>query len=100
MTNSQDTETDRPTLGDASHTNPFTGEAFGETQTYDRGKTVAADGGTANSTPTQSKPDDAAHQLRDIDHTPPPGAESANDIYARGGEAGLRGKQIIPENDQ
>ncbi|WP_299234909.1 hypothetical protein [Natronomonas sp.] len=38
--------TERPdTLGDLSHTNPYTGAVFGDTQTYGRGRTVAADGG-------------------------------------------------------
>ena len=39
----------RPELGDVSHTNPYTGTVFGDTQTYSRGRTVAADGGEANS---------------------------------------------------
>ena len=38
----------RPELGDVSHTNPYTGTVFGDTQTYSRGRTVAADGGEAN----------------------------------------------------
>ena len=39
----------RPELGDVSHTNPYTGTVFGDTQTYNRGRTVAADGGEASS---------------------------------------------------
>ena len=38
----------RPELGDVSHTNPYTGTVFGDTQTYSRGRTVAADGGEAS----------------------------------------------------
>ena len=38
----------RPELGDVSHTNPYTGTVFGDTQTYSRGRTIAADGGEAN----------------------------------------------------
>ena len=40
---------DRPTLAETDHTNPYTGEVFGATQMYSRGRTVAADGGEANS---------------------------------------------------
>ena len=39
---------DRPTLAETDHTNPYTGEVFGTTQMYNRGRTVAADGGEAN----------------------------------------------------
>ena len=39
---------DRPTLAETDHTNPYTGEVFGATQMYNRGRTVAADGGEAN----------------------------------------------------
>ena len=35
----------KPTLGDINHTNPYTNRTFGDTQTYDRGRLVAADGG-------------------------------------------------------
>ena len=38
----------RPELSDVSHTNPYTGTVFGDTQTYSRGRTVAADGGEAS----------------------------------------------------
>ena len=41
---------DEATLGEVSHTNPYTGKVFGETQTYKRGKTIAADGGEADAT--------------------------------------------------
>ena len=47
----------RPELGDVSHTNPYTGTVFGDTQTYSRGRTVAADGGEANS---ESRPSSEA----------------------------------------
>ena len=93
MTEHDETQTDeeqyRPTLGETSHTNPFTGEVFGNTQTYSRGKTVAADGGEADVVPEESEAetDENGEVLRDIDHTPPKGAESANAVHARGGEA-------------
>ena len=54
MTQDDTSETeDAPTtLGELNHTNPLTGEAFGATQTYDRGRTVAADGGEAEGRPS------------------------------------------------
>ena len=39
---------DRPTLAETDHINPHTGEVFGATQMYNRGRTIAADGGEAN----------------------------------------------------
>ena len=90
MTDENDTRDGkyRPTLGETSHTNPFTGEVFGDTQTYSRGRTIAADGGEADSVPEEPEADEAddGEVLRDIDHTPPKGAESANAVHARGGE--------------
>jgi hypothetical protein len=45
MTKDTPDENAPTTLGEMNHTNPFTGEVFGSTQTYDRGRTIAADGG-------------------------------------------------------
>jgi hypothetical protein len=92
------------TLGEMSHTNPFTGEAFGDTQTYERGRTIAADGGEADrssaspnerdgsdededGTDAKGESDRREEVLREVDHTPPEGAESANAVHQRGGEA-------------
>ena len=86
-------EGNRRTLGGMSHTNPFTGETFGDTQTYSRGRTIAADGGSDPEREAEADPetDEDGEVLRDIDHTPPKGAESANAVHARGGEAeGIR----------
>lgn len=108
-TDTPETETeDAPTtLGELDHTNPFTGKAFGATQTYDRGRTIAADGGTD---PEREDADAAAgeaaeaeveadadadtdtdadadrEELRDIEHTPPGDAEGTNGVYERGNE--------------
>ena len=60
---------EKRTLGEMSHTNPYTGEVFGSTQTYSRGKTVAADGGEANDGGRRRDGDDET--LSDVDHTPP-----------------------------
>jgi hypothetical protein len=97
------TGTDRSTLGDMTHTNPHTGEAFGATQTYDRGRTIAADGGSDPEREAEAEaaedaePDDVTasaeeptapegDQLRDVDHTAPGDAEGANQVYERGRE--------------
>ena len=93
----------RPELGDVSHTNPYTEQVFGDTQTYGRGRAVAADGGEANS---ESRPSsehgsdggerDAAEaddeESRDVDeetmedvaHEPPGDADGAQAAYDRG----------------
>ncbi|WP_255149730.1 hypothetical protein [Halorarius halobius] len=88
---------DNDTLGEMSHTNPYTNEAFGDTQTYNRGRTVAADGGEAGAaiqpregdTPTGGTPamDEAPDMtLREVDHTPPRNAPAANAAYMEGDE--------------
>jgi hypothetical protein len=100
MTDNQETDSYRPTLGETSHTNPFTGKAFGETQTYDRGKTVVADGGEADDKPAEPRVTETVQLLRDINHTPPEGAESANAVHARGGEASPSGEQAMPEANE
>ena len=69
--------TDESTLGGVSHTNPYTGRVFGETQTYGRGKTVAADGGEADATEdtdpaaSESAPESGSESetLADVPHT-------------------------------
>ncbi|WP_276258193.1 hypothetical protein [Haloglomus litoreum] len=93
-----ETRTAPTTLGEVSHTNPFTGEVFGSTQTYDRGRTIAADGGAdpereaevAEEAADEAAPDggDAPEreELRDVEHTPPGDAEGTNGVYERGHE--------------
>ena len=93
--NTDETETYRATLGETSHTNPFTGEVFGDTQTYSRGTTIAADGGSDPEREAEVETDEDGEVLRDIDHTPPEGAESANAVHARGGEA-----EGVPETSE
>jgi hypothetical protein len=93
-------ETDPKTLGEMNHTNPFTNEAFGATQTYDRGRTIAADGGETEADADESdadadeetaadggsEPEPGSEELRDIEHTPPGDAEGTNGVYERGNE--------------
>ncbi len=54
-----------PTLQAVSHTNPHTNEPFGTTQTYGRGKFLAADGGEPD-----APSEDDTETLEDVDHTP------------------------------
>ena len=98
MTERQDTErTDeeyRPTLGETSHTNPYTDDAFGATRTYRRGRFVAADGGgdpdreyepeAGAETEAEETPD--GDTLQDVDHTPPEDSDGATPVYERGHE--------------
>ena len=101
----------RPELGDVSHTNPYTGTVFGDTQTYSRGRTVAADGGEANSESqppseagasdggeanSESRPSSEAEAsdggerdvdeevMKDVAHEPPGDADGAQAAYDRG----------------
>jgi len=100
MTERQDTErTDeeyRPTLGEMSHTDPYADDAFGATQTYRRGRFVAADGGrdpdresdgdgdAEAEAETEERPDEDT--LQDVDHTPPEDSDGAAPVYERGHE--------------
>ncbi|WP_254761547.1 hypothetical protein [Natrinema marinum] len=82
---SEDNPTD--TMADVSHTNPHTGETAG--RLFDRGPTVAADGGTDRSerTATDSNgrtDDEPTDTMADVDHTPPQDAEGANRVFERG----------------
>jgi len=54
------------TLADVSHTNPYTGRVFGETQAYGRGRTVAADGGEADASDLDGTDGET---LGDVSHT-------------------------------
>jgi hypothetical protein len=85
------------TLGELSHTNPNTGQAFGATQTYDRGRTIAADGGSDpehEAAADGGEPDadveesdvEGPEELRDVDHTPPGDSEGTHGVYERGNE--------------
>jgi hypothetical protein len=90
-------ETAPKTLGELSHTDPFTNEAFGATQTYDRGRTIAADGGsdpereadadaTADGEPATDGGEAEPEELKDVAHTPPGDTEGTNAVYERGHE--------------
>jgi hypothetical protein len=92
-----------------SHTNPYTGDVFGATQTYGRGRAVAADGGrdadrqpedeneneNADANADAEPPADADAEsatMQDVDHTPPDDGDGAAPVYERGheGKEGVR----------
>ncbi|WP_255196061.1 hypothetical protein [Halorarius litoreus] len=83
-------DTDARTLGEMSHTNPYTNETFGDTQTYNRGQVAAADGGEDGAPVEEvddvAEPDDDEQTMQDVDHTPPKNAPSANAAYMAGDE--------------
>jgi len=86
------------TLGEISHTHPHTGHPFGDTLSFERGRTVAADGGERDSRATRDADasdapdgnpegvDDSGASLREVDHTPPAESEGTNSVYERGHE--------------
>lgn len=81
---------DRKTMGDVSHTNPYTGESFGNTVAYRRGSVVVVDGGEADAVSVQNdesgKTAAKAETMGDISHEPPHDAPDPNAVYMRGGE--------------
>jgi len=78
--------TDEPeTLGGISHTNPYTGRVFGETQTYSRGKTVAADGGEADADDgTDPGTDGDSRTLSDVSHAVGDDPDATQRTFGRG----------------
>ena len=84
----------RSTLGEMSHTNPYTDEVFGATQTYGRGRFVAADGGAdPEREPAAEAETEAGETLKHVDHTPPGDSDGAAPVYERGNE----GRDDVPE---
>ncbi|MFB6221890.1 MAG: hypothetical protein ABEH90_10695 [Halolamina sp.] len=80
-------ETNRATMSDASHTNPYTDTAFGETAVYSRGGTdgeAVTDGGHPDES---GNVDGTTATVADVDHTPRRGAPDASEVYERGGES-------------
>lgn len=93
-------ETPTQTMGGVSHTNPETGESFGDSQVYTRGRVAIVDGGRAEAE-NQSEEDKEAHEndeepMGEIDHTPREGAPDTSEVYERGGEG--KGKENQSED--
>jgi hypothetical protein len=78
----------RETMGEVSHTHPYTGETFGTV--YRRGPAVA-DGGSSDPAGTDEDCPEGVDPttgecLGDVDHTPPHG-DTPNDVWERGVES-------------
>ncbi len=94
MKRASDTETDDDSMRTVSHTNPYTGETAG--RLFSRGPTVVADGGQRkgadDENPAATDPQsDADGTMKRVDHTPPEGADDANEVFERGNEHGRDG---------
>ena len=79
-------------MGEVNHTNPMTGETFGDSQVFERGKVAIVDGGEAEATAEDTdEADEDDHEeeepMGDIDHTPRENAPSAEAVYTRGEKA-------------
>jgi hypothetical protein len=86
-------ERDDRTMGEVSHTNPYTDESFGDSQVYNRGRVVVVDGGEA-----EAADEEEEETIGDIDHTPREDAPSTHEVYERGGE-GPDGAETDEEAD-
>jgi len=82
-TNSERTAKQR-TMSEVNHTNPMTGETFGDSQVFERGKVVIVDGGEAESRDEDEDGED--EPMGEVDHTPRKGAPDASEVYDRGVE--------------
>ena len=75
------------TMGTVSHTNPETGESFGDSQVFTRGRVMMVDGGEAERESETEASDEADDQsMGEIDHTPREDAPTVSEVYERGGE--------------
>ena len=97
--NAADASTEpKSTLGDVSHTHPYTKRSFGANFTFARGGAVAADGGRPDVVPEEGEAeesdsddepaasdDDEVATLGDVAHVPPDG-HGANPVFERGFE--------------
>ena len=109
----------RQTLGDVSHTHPYTGTVFGDTQTYARGKVIAADGGAAKAVDRPSSSDgvpapdggeatdeeedaprDVSEEtLKDVDHKPDSEVDATQDTFVRGHEGAEESEESEESDD-
>jgi hypothetical protein len=80
-TDTVDESAPKATMGEFSHSNPYTGETFGAELAFERGPAVAADGGRAGAKEEQEE----AQTMKDVDHEHPhDDADEANRVFARG----------------
>ena len=90
MTENTDTET-QTEMKAVDHTHPDTGRPFGEAVVYQRGPTVAADGGARDEGPEadadaeETIEETGEARMKDVDHEPP-NEEDPNRVFERGEE--------------
>lgn len=78
-------------MRDASHTNPYTDESFGDSVAYSRGRVAVVDGGRADAADEEDEAEtepeaETAETIGDVDHTPQRDAPDASGVYQRGAE--------------
>jgi hypothetical protein len=86
------TQQTRTEMKAVDHTHPDTDRPFGEAVVFERGPTVAADGGTRTTEDEhrtveeeEADRDTDEEQMKDVDHEPPDETES-NRVFERGRE--------------
>mgnify|MGYP000291755842 CR=1 FL=1 len=84
-TNTVDESAPSATMGEFTHSNPYTGEVFGEEMAFERGPAVAADGGRAGAEADAEDDESGEQRMKDVDHEHPHDeADEANRVFARG----------------
>lgn len=77
-------------MREVSHTHPYT-DRGAINRPFERGPVVAADGGEreayeGDEDEGERAEDEPITKMKDVDHTPPRDAESANRVFERGGK--------------
>ncbi len=85
-------------MGEVSHTNPETGETFGDSQVYQRGRVAVVDGGSAGSKAKDAEEDADEEPMGEVDHTPREDAPSTNEVYTRGDEGAAEEEEEAGED--
>jgi len=86
-----DNDTTNRSMRDVSHTHPYSDHGA-VNRPFERGPVVAADGGErgayeeAETDEEADADEESPAKMRDVDHTPPRDAESANRVFERGGK--------------
>ncbi len=74
-------------MRDVSHTHPY-GDHGAVNRPFERGPIVVADGGERvdeSESADDEERSESPEKMKDVDHTPPRDAESANRVFERGG---------------
>ena len=84
-TNTVEKSAPKATMGEFSHSNPYTGRTFGDEMAFERGPAVAADGGRADA---ENGEEEADETMADVDHEHPHEDDNdANRVFERGHDA-------------